>query len=98
MILTTIGWSNERGNGSRFCKCDSWKKHWLNSSKIPWPESCSVHDCSNTPTLGGHIINPNVTGERIVPICDSCNQLTNPFNLKGRIMLVSANRSKACDK
>ena len=98
MTLTAIGWSNKRGNGSRSCKCDSWKKHWLNASKTPWPGSCSVYDCSNPPTVGGHIINPNVNGERIVPICDSCNNLTNQFNLKARITLVSAKKSKACDK
>jgi len=98
MSVTTIGWSNKGGTGGRLCNCGSWKKHWLNSSKKTWPSSCSVSGCSNTATLGGHIINPNVTGERIAPMCDSCNGLSDPFDLKGGVTLVSANKGNTCDK
>jgi len=98
MGITAIGWSNKGGTSDRYCNCGSWKKHWLNSSKESWPSSCSVNNCSNTPTLGGHIINPNVTGEKIAPMCDSCNKLSNSFDLKFGVTLVSANKADTCDK
>lgn len=98
MSITAVGWSNKGGTGGRSCNCGSWKKHWLNSTKVSWPSSCSVSGCSNSPTLGGHIINSNVTGEKIVPMCDSCNKLITSFNLKGGVTLVSANKADTCDK
>jgi hypothetical protein len=51
---------------------------------------CSVLGCSSAPTLGAHVINPDVTGEKIVPMCDSCNGVDESFDLKGGITLVSA--------
>ncbi len=52
----------------------------------------------NKPTIGAHIINANVDGEKIVPMCDACNKKTGYFTLKGGISLVSANRSETCEK
>jgi len=48
--------------------------------------------------LGGHIINPEVTGEKIAPMCDSCNKLDKAFNLKADVILIDANEADACDK
>ncbi len=96
MSITANGWSNKSGTADRSCNCGTWKQHWINYAKKPWPASCSVDGCSNQPTLGAHIQNPNVDGERIVPMCDSCNGLSGTFNLKGGITLPSANKSKTC--
>jgi len=98
MEITATGWSNKGGTGVRNCSCGNWKQHWLNFSGKNWPTSCSVSNCNNVPVLGAHIRNPNVTGEKIVPMCDSCNKLTSTFDLKGGVTLVSANTSETCDK
>lgn len=98
MGISASGWSNKNGTSNRNCNCGSWKNHWLKFSKKIWPESCSVKECTNKATLGAHIINPNVDGERIVPMCDSCNQKNNIFTLKGKVNLPSANIAKTCGK
>jgi hypothetical protein len=97
MDVTAIGWKNKRGTSSRSCRCGSWKQHWINNSNKPWPDICSIDGCNNAATLGAHVINTNVVGEKIIPACESCNKLTSEFNLKGGITLVSANKSETCD-
>lgn len=96
MSLTAFNWKNKGGTGKRTCKCGSWKNHWLKFSKKPWPSQCSVYGCTNPPTLGAHIINTNVIGEKIVPMCESCNKLSGVFDLKGGITLVEANVANTC--
>ena len=98
MSLPNSGWKNKVGTGARTCKCGSWKQHWINFSDKPWPSECSVKGCSNKPTLGAHVINKDVEGERIVPMCDSCNKLTESFALKGSVICPPANTSITCDK
>ena len=98
MSITAVGWKNKGGTGARACKCGSWAQHWVNYSNRSWPATCSVEGCTNKSTLGAHIINPNVIGEKIVPMCDSCNKLTDNFNLKGGIVLPSANILETCGK
>jgi len=98
MGITASGWKNKKGTADRACSCGTWKQHWLNFSKKSWPSACSVQSCSNSPTLGGHVINSEVTGEKIIPMCDSCNGLSGSFNLDGGVTLVSANKSETCDQ
>lgn len=98
MSITATGWKNKGGTANRSCACGSWKKHWINNTSKSWPSSCSVKGCSDTATDGAHVINSNVTGERIVPTCSPCNQSTLSFDLKGGVTLVSANKSETCDK
>ena len=100
MNAPTNGWSNKRGTSDRACNCGSWSQHWLNytNPRQSWPMQCSVNGCSSRATLGGHIINPQVAGEKIVPLCNSCNGLSVPFNLKNGIQLPSANTSETCGK
>ncbi len=96
MTITAEGWANKKGTADRTCGCGTWKDHWLNNCSKSWPKTCSVKDCSNAPTIGGHVYNPSVKGERIVPMCSSCNGLDSTFDLKGGVTLVSANKSKTC--
>ncbi len=90
-------WKNKNGTSDRSCSCGSWKKHWLNFSKQPWPTICSVSGCNNIPTVGGHVYCSNVHGEKIVPLCDSCNHRTDEFCLKLGTIYVSANKSETCE-
>lgn len=98
MDIPATGWKNKVGTADRECKCGTWKAHWIKFAKKSWPDTCSVKGCSSAPTLGAHVINPEVTGERIVPMCDSCNKLSGVFVLKELITLPSANKSATCDK
>jgi len=95
--MTAKNWKNKNGTSGRSCKCGSWKQHWVNNSSKSWPSNCSVKGCSSSPTLGAHIINSTVSGERIVPACSSCNHLSGEFDLNIGVTLVSANKSKTCD-
>jgi hypothetical protein len=96
MSIPTTGWKNKNGTANRSCNCGTWKQHWINYAKKSWPTSCSVKGCSTVPSLGAHVINANATGERIVPMCDSCNGLSGTFTLKEKITVPSANTSETC--
>ena len=98
MGLPCDGWKNKVGTGDRSCSCGTWKQHWISFSNKDWPDTCSVLGCLNRATLGAHVYNPDVTGEHIVPMCDSCNKRINSFPLKSGITLVSANQSETCGK
>lgn len=99
MGLTNANWKNKEGTGSRDCKCGTWKQHWINHSGcVNWPQVCVVVGCSNTATVGAHIINSKETGEWIAPLCDQCNKRTTEFNLEGNIYLAPANQAHTCDK
>ena len=93
MSVSCDGWANKNGTAARTCSCGSWKKHWLNEAKQAWPDTCSVEGCSSAPVLGAHVYHADIDGERIIPVCDSCNKLSSKFSLKGGIMIPSANKN-----
>lgn len=97
MELTAKNWKNKKGTSNRSCNCGSWKQHWINNSAIVWPKKCSIFGCINDASLGAHIYNSSVSGEKIVPACDSCNKQDKEFNLKGGVQLVSANKKLTCE-
>lgn len=96
MELPAENWKNKKGTAERSCSCGSWKQHWINNSNESWPTKCSVKGCTNDAELGAHVINLKVSGEHIVPMCNSCNQLNSEFELKGKVRLVSANVANTC--
>lgn len=98
MVYNLPRWKNKSGTGERKCRCGSWKDHWCNFSGEDWPKICSVHGCTNKPTLGAHIYNSSDKSEYIVPMCDSCNKNSDDFFLRKDVKLVSANTSKTCNK
>lgn len=98
MNVPTAGWSNKKGTSDRGCRCGTWKDHWMNYAKQAWPSSCSVDGCAQKPTLGGHVINKSVTGERIVPLCDSCNKRSDEFALKEGVTVTNANKQETCER
>ena len=97
-MSTALNWKNKSGTSKRSCACGSGKQHWLNFSRKCWPDQCSVFGCTNIPTLGAHVINAAVDGERIVPMCDSCNKMVDSFDLKIGVTLVKANKNETCEK
>lgn len=97
-MATCKNWKNKNGTGIRSCSCGTWKQHWINFSGKSWPELCSVSGCTNKPTLGAHVINAEVSGEKIVPMCALCNSITSYFDLKDGVKLVNANKSETCEK
>ena len=98
MTMPSKNWKNKKGTGDRSCKCGTWKQHWINRSGKDWPTFCSVNGCINKATLGAHVINSKVSGEKIVPMCESCNKLTDEFDLTNGTTVVSANVSETCGK
>ncbi len=90
MSLPASSWKNKNGTSFRTCSCGTWQKHWQNQVKKPWPLQCSVLGCTNKATLGAHIIHSQVMGEKIAPMCESCNKRADNFNLKGGVSLSSA--------
>ncbi len=98
MSISTKEWSNKNGSGDQTCTCGTWEEHWLNFSNESWPESCSVEGCLNSATVGAHVINPQIFGERIVPMCGLCHQSRGSFNLKTNIAVPSAVTEKTCNQ
>jgi len=94
MSVTPKNWKNTNGTANSDCSCGSWKQHWIDSSRRPWPERCSVASCSNEPTIGAHISNTKVNGVKIVPMCASCHEKEALINLGYGITLVSAETFK----
>ena len=95
---TAKGWKNKNGTASRHCKCGTWIDHWRRFSGRSWPDECSVDGCTKTAKLGAHVYSSSVSGEYIVPMCNSCNKQGNEFDLNVGVTAVSANRSETCEK
>ena len=95
--LPSKGWKNKVGTKDRECSCGSWKQHWINCSGKRWPQKCSVYGCDNDATLGAHVYNQSVRGERIMPACDSCNKKKDEFTIKAGTTLMPANKQKTCE-
>jgi hypothetical protein len=96
--IPSSNWHNVVGSSTRHCRCGTWKQHWINFSGKLWPISCTVFGCYNPATLGAHIQNDQVNGERIVPMCASCNGKGLPFSLKFDTTLVKANQGLTCNR
>ena len=91
-MVTTSGWKNKKGTGDRSCKCGSWKNHWVKISKKTWPDQCCVKGCSKEATLGAHVYNPNEEKEWIVPMCDSCNNKDDKFDIDAHTTVIHASK------
>jgi hypothetical protein len=89
------GWKNVKGSSDlENCSHGSWKEHWRVKTGKSWPPTCSVKDCFEMPTDGGHVSNPDVEGYRIVPLCKSHNNPNNTssFELKNTAVYCSAKK------
>lgn len=90
MSVTPRNWKITNGIAVNNSTNVSWKQHWINSTGRSWPDRCSVSSCLNEPTIGAHIINEDVNGLKIVPMCPSCYEHPTVFNLGFGISLANA--------
>ncbi len=82
-MMVTGNWENATDTSNDTCSCDSWMQHWINATNGHfWPSLCSVLYCNEEPDVGAHVINPDIDGERIIPMCYSCNQKSGSFTIK----------------
>lgn len=98
MSITATGWPNKGGTGDRACKCGTWKQLWISFANKSWSGRTSGNIFNRTSTLGAHVINLSFTGERIVPMCDSCNKFSDTISLKCGVTVPSANKLETLSK
>lgn len=99
MSLSASGWANKVGTTIRnHCSHGSWKQHWINTTGKNWPTTCSVSGCYNTADVGGHVYHGSYEGERIAPICSSCNKQVGKFSFKDGTSLPKAVRDSCIIK
>lgn len=92
---------NLNGTSQTTCKCGSWLKHWESFSGKKAPKYCVVNNCLSTDLVGAHVQRDSYADKSwyIIPICKSCNgKHGQDLTISDSTTLVSANKSKTCDK
>jgi len=91
---------NRNGTAGKDCNCGSWKAHWVNCSRKPFPKTCRSHGCTNIAEVGAHVLKHNSRDQKtyIVPFCRTCNGYNSDvvFELNAGTTLVWANKQKTC--
>ena len=91
-------WKSKKTTGKNFCQCGSCEEHWENFIGMPLTmQSCSVQGCANKAEVGGHIASENYPEGYIVPLCKSCNQSDETFQVNANSVFVSADLSVTCE-
>jgi hypothetical protein len=84
---------NSVNTSDRKCECPKGEGTWLNhwALRKGTPHYCRNADCANKATLGGHVKKMGVNDSRhyIVPLCDSCNKLSDEFSVTPDDVFVS---------
>ena len=91
---------NLNGTSQNKCRCGSWLKHWENFSYTV-ANFCSNIRCMETAKHGGHVQKVSLSDQNwyIIPLCPECNKMkAEQFEINDSVALVSANRSKTCEK
>lgn len=70
--------------------CNSWLNHWANLSRQKLPTTCQRQNCSSRAEVGAHISHMHKSGVGIIPLCHSCNQSDDIFQIKNEFLIVSA--------
>lgn len=88
---------NINGTSDRDCACGSWLKHWENFSGDK-AYYCSELNCFDKDLVGAHVQKANSNDDYwyIVPLCRLHNAHRGELDVNQQ--LVSANRSKTCEK
>lgn len=93
---------NINGTSDNSCICGSWLSHWCNFSGQRLPKTCPVKGCQNTDLVGAHVQKGGHSTDQnwyICPLCKAHNNKTNTeLDVLDDIILVSANKSKTCEK
>ncbi|MER5076165.1 hypothetical protein ACIS7S_10410 [Providencia sp. DFU6] len=90
---------NLKGTSKNKCSCNSWLKHWLNTTgETSLPDYCGEKSCMEKPTDGAHVIKVDSTDKDwyIVPLCHEHNENVDEFELFSGVKLAPASVSKTC--
>ncbi len=92
---------NINGTSDNVCRCGSWLQHWINYSGQSLPTYCSEKACRKKPEVGAHVQKDSTYDKDwyIIPLCSDCNaKKGESLEISDSIALVSANKSKTCEK
>lgn len=88
---------NLKGTASKSCNCRSWLDHWKRFSGS-FLFGCSNIHCSNNPEVGAHVKKINDPRHYIIPLCKSCNGLSEEFTVGFNVTFTPENIQKTCGK
>ena len=87
---------NIKGTSDNTCNCDSWLDHWKSFGGGSLPAYCSSIGCSGKPEAGAHVQKESDNNWYIIPLCNSCNKLSDSLDVSDATIFVSANTSETC--
>ena len=66
----------------------SWLEWWMDQKGVTNTPDCANHACGKRATLGGHVKKGSSDDNAwyIVPLCDGCNKLEDPFTVSAADM------------
>lgn len=66
----------------------SWLGWWMDQKGVTNTPDCANHACGKRATLGGHVKKDSSDDNAwyIVPLCDGCNKLEDPFTVSAADM------------
>lgn len=84
-------WKNIHGTGDNQAS-KSWLEIWKERTGHKSTPLCGRKGCGNVATLGGHVkkVDSSDNSWYLLPLCDSCNKLEDPFEKKESISVASA--------
>ena len=67
---------------------NSWLKWWMDQKGVTNTPDCANHACGKRAILGGHVKKDSSDDNAwyIVPLCDGCNKLEDPFTVSAADM------------
>lgn len=91
---------NINGTSQNKCSCGSWLKHWEKFSGLK-ANYCGEKSCMEINDLvGAHVQKADSDDNKwyIIPFCKTHNASTEELEIYSDYTLVSANKSKTCEK
>ena len=84
-------WKNLEGTGDHKAS-KAWLDVWKERTGYTGTPPCGRKGCGNTATLGGHVkkVGSADNSWYLLPLCDSCNKLKDPFEKKESMPVASA--------
>lgn len=66
----------------------SWLEWWMDQKGVTKTSDCANHACGKQAILGGHVKKDSSDDNAwyIVPLCDGCNKLEDPFTVSAADM------------
>lgn len=84
-------WKNLHGTGDNQAS-KAWLDVWKERTGYSGTPPCGRKGCGKTATLGGHVKKVDSVDNSwdLLPLCDGCNKLTDPFEKKADIPVAPA--------